>query len=143
MWNSLEASLNQRRVEGVFLKAGLRQSLFAAQILSSVRRGVEPSSPGERGARRARHENGSDPVQLRSIALAELSEPEILSGATGEGANSRPTTLKDAEREHILQALAETNWVIECIKGAAARLGLKRTTLISKMQKLAISRAMA
>jgi formate hydrogenlyase transcriptional activator len=52
-------------------------------------------------------------------------------------------TLKDAEREHILQALAETNWVIGGPKGAAARLGLVRTTLISKMQRLGISRAQA
>jgi len=52
-------------------------------------------------------------------------------------------TLKDAEREHIFQALAETNLVIGGPKGAAARLGLQRTTLISKMQRLGISRAEA
>jgi formate hydrogenlyase transcriptional activator len=52
-------------------------------------------------------------------------------------------TLKDAEREHIIQALAETNWVISGPKGAAARLGLQRTTLISKMQRLGVSRAQA
>jgi len=39
--------------------------------------------------------------------------------------------------------LAETNWIIGGLKGAAARLGLKRTTLISKMQRLGISRALA
>jgi hypothetical protein len=44
-------------------------------------------------------------------------------------------TLKDAEHEQILQALAETNWVIGGPKGAAARLGLQRTTLFYKMQK--------
>ncbi len=52
-------------------------------------------------------------------------------------------TLRDAERDHILQALAETNWVIGGPKGAAARLGLQRTTLISKMQRLGISLAHA
>jgi formate hydrogenlyase transcriptional activator len=52
-------------------------------------------------------------------------------------------TLKEAEREQIIQALAETNWVIGSPKGAAARLGLKRTTLVSKMQRLGISRAQA
>jgi transcriptional regulator with GAF, ATPase, and Fis domain len=52
-------------------------------------------------------------------------------------------TLKDAEHDHIIQALAETNWVIGGPKGAAARLGLQRTTLISKMQRLGISRAQA
>jgi formate hydrogenlyase transcriptional activator len=51
-----------------------------------------------------------------------------------------PQTLCDAERHHIVQALLATNWVIGGKNGAAARLGLPRTTLISKMQKLGISR---
>jgi len=52
-------------------------------------------------------------------------------------------TLADAEREHILNALRETNWVVGGSTGAAARLGVKRTTLISKMRKRGVSRAMA
>jgi formate hydrogenlyase transcriptional activator len=51
-----------------------------------------------------------------------------------------PATLEAAEREHILRALNETRWVIAGPKGAAGRLGMKRTTLQSKMQKLGISR---
>jgi formate hydrogenlyase transcriptional activator len=54
--------------------------------------------------------------------------------------NQRPKTLSDAERAHILQTLIETNWVIGGRNGAAARLGLPRTTLISRMQKLGLSR---
>jgi formate hydrogenlyase transcriptional activator len=54
--------------------------------------------------------------------------------------NQRPVTLSDAERAHILQTLIETNWVIGGRNGAAARLGLPRTTLISRMQKLGLSR---
>ena len=50
------------------------------------------------------------------------------------------TTLEQAEREHILKSLRETNWTIGGSAGAAARLGMKRTTLQSKMQKLNISR---
>jgi formate hydrogenlyase transcriptional activator len=49
-------------------------------------------------------------------------------------------TLADAEREHILGALRETDWVVGGPKGAAARLGMKRSTLQKKMQKLGISR---
>jgi formate hydrogenlyase transcriptional activator len=49
-------------------------------------------------------------------------------------------TLEAAERKHILHALRETNWVIGGPSGAAARLGMKRTTLQSKMQKLGIAR---
>jgi formate hydrogenlyase transcriptional activator len=50
------------------------------------------------------------------------------------------TTLRDSERTLILSALESVGWVIGGPKGAAAKLGLKRTTLIHKMQKLAISR---
>jgi formate hydrogenlyase transcriptional activator len=49
-------------------------------------------------------------------------------------------TLADAERECILCALRETQWVLSGPKGAAARLGMKRTTLQAKMKKLGISR---
>ncbi len=48
------------------------------------------------------------------------------------------STLAAAERDHILRMLRETNWVIGGPKGAAARLGMKRTTLQSKMRKLGI-----
>jgi len=49
-------------------------------------------------------------------------------------------TLDDAMRAHILDALRATNWVLGGPHGAAARLGLKRTTLISRMEKLGIVR---
>jgi formate hydrogenlyase transcriptional activator len=48
-------------------------------------------------------------------------------------------TLQAAEREHIIRVLRETNWVVGGPRGAATRLGLKRTTLQSKMQKLGIA----
>jgi formate hydrogenlyase transcriptional activator len=50
-----------------------------------------------------------------------------------------PQTLFDAERAHIIGILEATNWVVGGHNGAAARLGLPRTTLISRMQKLGIS----
>jgi formate hydrogenlyase transcriptional activator len=49
-------------------------------------------------------------------------------------------TLADADRTHIIATLHETNWVVGGRNGAAARLGLNRTTLIAKMRKLGISR---
>jgi formate hydrogenlyase transcriptional activator len=49
-------------------------------------------------------------------------------------------TLADAEREHILRALRAAHWVLRGPNGAAARLGLKRSTLQWKMKKLGISR---
>ena len=50
------------------------------------------------------------------------------------------TTLRDSERTLILGTLETVGWIIGGPKGAAAKLGLKRTTLIHKMQKLGISR---
>ena len=47
-------------------------------------------------------------------------------------------TLRAAERDHILRALEATNWVLAGPRGAAARLGMKRTTLQSKMRKLGV-----
>jgi formate hydrogenlyase transcriptional activator len=49
-------------------------------------------------------------------------------------------TLQDAERQQILRVLRETKWTIGGPHGAAARLGLKRTTLTSKLKKLGLSR---
>jgi formate hydrogenlyase transcriptional activator len=51
-----------------------------------------------------------------------------------------PVTLRELERLHLLEALAATNWVVGGPFGAAARLGMPRTTLIAKMQKHRISR---
>lgn len=50
------------------------------------------------------------------------------------------TALEEAERDHILRALQEAKWVVGGDSGAAARLGVKRTTLQSKMQKFGITR---
>ena len=55
-------------------------------------------------------------------------------------AGAAPVTLADAEREHILGALRETDWVLGGPKGAAARLGMARSTLHWKMKKLGLSR---
>ena len=50
-------------------------------------------------------------------------------------------TLEDAEREHIRKTLEHTRWVVAGPNGAAARLGIKRSTLYFRMQKLGISRS--
>jgi formate hydrogenlyase transcriptional activator len=50
------------------------------------------------------------------------------------------STLKEAERDHIKSILKEANWVVSGPKGAAARLGMKRSTLHFRMKKLGIIR---
>jgi len=83
------------------------------------------------------------PSKVLRAPLAELKTSGDSLETEDRSAATTATTLKDATRDLILQALAETNWVIGGVKGAAARLGLQRTTLISKMQRLGISRAQA
>ena len=55
-------------------------------------------------------------------------------------ASPRSGTLDDMMRAHILDALSATNWVLGGPHGAAACLGMKRTTLASRMEKLGICR---
>jgi formate hydrogenlyase transcriptional activator len=71
------------------------------------------------------------------IPLSEFKQQMNPAPVTSSGGFS---TLEQAEREHILRALSETNWVIGGAMGAAARLGMKRTTLQSLMRKLGIAR---
>src|SRR5581483_1472578 len=77
-------------------------------------------------------------VILSRGTVLKLPISEIADSAAAP--SSTPTTLEEAEREHILKALRETHWVIGGPNGAAVRLGLKRTTLQSRMQKLGITR---
>ena len=76
-------------------------------------------------------------------SLDELEQSPQRSDTAGADKSDDRTTLKDAEREHIIRALAATNWILGGPKGAGARLGLARTTLIAKMQRLGITRAQA
>ena len=57
-----------------------------------------------------------------------------------KGSNAPLTGLEEVERDHILRALDASNWVVGGRSGAAERLGMKRTSLVYKMQKLGISR---
>jgi len=56
---------------------------------------------------------------------------------------TEPATLAEWERNHILKVLEESNWVVGGKCGAAARLGVRRTTLIDRMRKCGLSRDMA
>ena len=69
-----------------------------------------------------------------------MADLQVVPAQMHAGATPTPVTLTDAEREHILEALIATAWVVGGPKGAAARLGMKRSTLQKKMQKLRITR---
>jgi formate hydrogenlyase transcriptional activator len=73
------------------------------------------------------------PGSVLNVPLHELKSSPATAGSVR-------LTLQEAERRHILSVLEETNWVIGGPSGAAARLGMKRSTLQFRMQKLQISR---
>jgi formate hydrogenlyase transcriptional activator len=77
-------------------------------------------------------------VILSRGTVLEVPLAELRQSATPPSPSSH--TLEAAEREHILRALHETGWILAGPNGAAVRLGMKRTTLQSRMQKLGIQR---
>jgi formate hydrogenlyase transcriptional activator len=80
----------------------------------------------------------------RSVILSEgnrLSPPlDELRGEISRQPSESEGTLRDKEREHIIEILRQTRGALSGPAGAAARLGLKRTTLQYKMQRLGINR---
>ena len=79
-------------------------------------------------------------VILTRGTVLEVPLPELKRSGKMSTEQNGTRTLEAVEREHILRVLRETNWVIGGAAGAAALLGLPRTTLNNKMQKLGISR---
>jgi formate hydrogenlyase transcriptional activator len=69
--------------------------------------------------------------------------PDELKRLVKRDTPSAVRTLAEAERDHILHVLREVNWVVGGRDGAAARLGLARTTLLYRMRKLGIVHGMA
>lgn len=76
-------------------------------------------------------------LSMGDLLELPMAEMEALTRSTP----AREDTLEAAEREQILRVLRETKGVVGGSQGAAARLGLKRTTLSAKMRRLGISRS--
>ena len=80
----------------------------------------------------------------RSVILADGNtlRPPLEGLRQAAGIESlEPITMEEAERVHIRKTLEETNWVIAGPRGAAVRLGMKRSTVYFRMRKLGIFRA--
>ena len=76
-------------------------------------------------------------LSVGPVLSSPLAQLKGSKGADSMGA----VTLEEAERDHILKTLEHTKWVVAGPNGAAARLGIKRSTLYFRMQKLGISRS--
>jgi formate hydrogenlyase transcriptional activator len=80
-------------------------------------------------------------VILSPGAALDIPPGDLKAGAAPvDMSGSAAVTLAEAEREHILRTLRSARWVVRGPNGAAARLGMKRSTLQWKMKKLGISR---
>jgi formate hydrogenlyase transcriptional activator len=82
--------------------------------------------------------------ELKAVAIAADASSDSSSSSvsltSSTSSTSSISTLEDAERQHILRALRQTEWRIAGSKGAAVLLGMKRTTLQARMRKLGIRR---
>ena len=79
-------------------------------------------------------------VDVADLKISKPSSPAEKSSAQGSTNGGLRDTLKETERQQILKALKQSNWVVAGPKGAAAKLGMKRSTLQLRMSKLGISR---
>ena len=73
------------------------------------------------------------------MATSRVLRPDMRDLRTEDSPSLTIRTLQDAERAHITATLRETRWVVGGRNGAAARLGLPRTTLIAMMRRLGIT----
>ena len=79
-------------------------------------------------------------VDVADLKISKPSSPAEKSSAQGSTNAGLRDTLEETERQQILKALKQSNWVVAGPKGAAAKLGMKRSTLQLRMSKLSISR---
>ena len=79
-------------------------------------------------------------VDVADLKISKPSSPAEKGSAQGSTNGGLRDTLKETERQQILKALKQSNWVVAGPKGAAAKLGMKRSTLQLRMSKLGISR---
>ena len=79
-------------------------------------------------------------VDVADLKISKPSSPAEKGSAQGSTNGGLRDTLEETERQQILKALKQSNWVVAGPKGAAAKLGMKRSTLQLRMSKLGISR---
>lgn len=81
-------------------------------------------------------------VILSSGSVLRIPAHDLSTRIVSDRGAGRPQTLDEVERNHILKTLKETRWTLSGPSGAAARLGLNRSTLYFRMKKLGIARSL-
>ena len=122
---------------------------FANKFAQQMKRGIE-SVPKETMAALVNYHWPGNIRELQNLieravilsrgSTLEVPLGELKSSAKTANHTNGSTTLESVEREHILRVLSESKWVIGGPAGAAARLGVNRTTLNHRLRKLGITR---
>jgi transposase len=133
------AGFLQKRLDGLLdePRPGAPRRVGDEQIEAVVTRTLEsaPRDATNWSTRSMAEVSGLSHMTVKPGAMLSGSLPKL----AGTSKLSAPVTLKQAERSHILQTLHQTEGVVGGPNGAAARLGLPRTTLISRMPRLGIN----
>jgi len=113
------------------------QNLIERAVILSTRPTLDVPLAALNG-RRSTSTFAAATVDRSTFAAATVDRP----AAAGKPPHGREAeTLEEADRRHIVAALERTNWVVAGPNGAAARLGIKRSTLQFRMRKLGIVRS--
>ncbi|MGA7852563.1 MAG: sigma 54-interacting transcriptional regulator [Candidatus Acidiferrales bacterium] len=123
-------------VQKVATKAGKTINMISSDTMESLQRYPWPGNIREL-------ENVIERAVILSSGPALRIAHHDLSSRIAPGQNTdRAQTLEEVERKHILATLKETRWILSGPGGAAARLGLNRSTLYFRMKKLGIARSL-
>ncbi|MGC1968643.1 MAG: sigma 54-interacting transcriptional regulator [Candidatus Acidiferrales bacterium] len=128
--------LVQHFVQRVARKAGKTINMISSDTMESLQRYPWPGNIREL-------ENVIERAVILSSGPVLRIAHQDLSSRIAPGQNpDRAQTLEEVERNHILTTLKETRWILSGPGGAAARLGLNRSTLYFRMKKLGIARSL-
>jgi formate hydrogenlyase transcriptional activator len=136
---------NIRELENVIERAVILTTGPVLDVASSSFRGGSPHVAGSHvpGNHAGSHVSGRHLAGAHAVGVGSRGHGTGAVGAGGSGPDvpvPASQTLREAERDHILRALHDTQGIVGGPLGAAARLGLKRTTLQARMRKLGITR---
>jgi formate hydrogenlyase transcriptional activator len=131
---------NVRELHNVIERAAIlaRGDVIGLDELPDLGRGGDMSGSGPEGL--------AEPLESVAPRAAERREPQppgahrAIAGPGSAERGQGGETLKEVERDHMMRVLSEAGWVIEGPEGAAARLGMRPSTLRSRMARLGVRR---
>ncbi|EFX2163141.1 TPA: NADH-quinone oxidoreductase subunit C [Shigella flexneri] len=135
-----ELLTGSRKTYGLNLIGGVRRDILKEQRLQTLKLVRELENVIERAVLLTRGNSLNLHLNVRqSRLLPTLNEDSALRSSMAQLLHPTTPENDEEERQRIVQVLRETNGIVAGPRGAATRLGMKRTTLLSRMQRLGIS----